>query len=80
MRRPEQTSRLGARRAAPRKGMEGRGPSAMGLHTGISNKKHAWESLMPLFLQQLSVGIYPVSGMRETADFLMGMMCSKQDK
>lgn len=72
MRRPEQTSRWGARRAAPRKGMEGRGPSAMGLHTGISNRKDAWESRMPLFLQQPSVGVHPVSGMRGTADFLTG--------
>ena len=52
----------------------------MGPHTGISNKEHAWGSLMPLFLQQLSVGIYSVSGTRETADFLMGMMGNKQDK
>ena len=52
----------------------------MGIHTGIGHKHHAWDSHMPLFLQQITGRIYCVPETREAADTLMGMVHNGQDR
>lgn len=51
--------------------------SAMGNHVGTGHKHCTPDSLMPLFLQQMSRG---VPGTWGTVDILMGLMDSEQDR
>lgn len=52
----------------------------MGNRVGTGHKHCSPDSLMPLFLQQMSRGIYSVPGTWGTVDILMGLMDNEQDR
>lgn len=52
----------------------------MEIHTGTRNKDHAWGSLVPLLLQQVSAGVCSVLRAAETADIPVGVKGNELDK